>query len=47
MNSNPPVLIRRSLIVGMKSYQNIKFEKGSMKDLLMSHSDANRVKDYL
>ena len=44
MSSNPPVLLRQSLIVGMRNYQK---QKGGMKELALSHSDAKRMKDYL
>ncbi len=41
-----PVIIRHSLIVGMKNYSTQK-DVAKMKDLTTSHDDAKRMKNYL
>ena len=44
MSSNP-VIIRSSVVVGMRHYAKVKYNP--IKDLSLSHNDATRLKNYL
>ena len=44
MSSNP-VIIRSSVVVGMRHYQQVKYNP--MKDLSLSHKDTIRLKRYI
>jgi hypothetical protein len=49
MKSNPPIVIRQSLIVGINNYscKSDKYYMNKQPNLSMSHKDANRMMDYL
>ncbi len=46
MISKAPVILRGSLIVGMKNYATQK-DLENMKDLDTSHKDVTKIKKYL
>jgi hypothetical protein len=45
MMSTNPVIIRSSVVVGMRHYQKAKYT--AIKDLSLSHNDAIRLKRYM